>query len=95
MKLSRMQIRRLVESVLNEEEKPAKEDMGKITTYIVKSGDTLSGIHTEKGAPSASLQDQIDLNKKDNPNFDPNKLAVDQRIKLHTHSAVPAGAIGP
>ena len=92
MKLSRMQVRRLIESILKEDEEPAKKDMGKITTYIVKSGETLSGIHTERGAPSATLDDQIKLNKEDNPNFDPDKLAVDQRIKLHTHSAVPAGS---
>ena len=92
MKLSRMQVRRLIESILKEDEEPAKKDMGKITTYIVKSGETLSGIHTERGAPSATLDDQIKHNKEDNPNFDPDKLAVDQRIKLHTHSAVPAGS---
>ena len=92
MNLSRIQIRRLIESILREDEEPAKKDMGKITTYIVKSGETLSKIHSERGAPSATLQDQIDLNKKDNPNFDPDKLAVDQKIKLHTHSAVPAGS---
>jgi len=92
MKLSRIQIRRLVESVINEEEEPAKKDMGKVTTYIVKSGETLSSIHKERGAPSATLQDQIKLNKKDNPKFDEDKLSVDQRIQLHTHSAVPAGS---
>lgn len=92
MKLSRIQIRRLVESILNEDEEPAKNDMGKLTTYIVKSGETLSSIHKDRGAPSATLQDQIDLNKEENPKFDPDKLAIDQKIKLHTHSAVPAGS---
>jgi len=95
MKLSRMQIRRLVESILNEDEEPAKKDMGKVTTYIVKSGETLSSIHKDRGAPSATLKDQIELNKEDNSKFNPDKLSIDQKIKLHTDSAVPAGAIGP
>ena len=65
--------------------------MGKVWAYTVKANETLSSIHKERGAPVATLQDQIKLNQEKTKNFNPDKLTIGQKIHLYVDSAVPAG----
>ena len=84
MKITRRQLRTLIESVLREEK---NFDLSKVIDYTVKSGDTLSDLNTNLGAADLgfTVQDQIELNGKD---FDGDKLSVGQKIKLRVDSAV-------
>ena len=84
MKITRRQLRTLIESVLREEK---NLDLSKVIDYTVKSGDTLSNLNTKKGAAALgfTVQDQIELNGE---NFDGDNLSVNQKIKLRVDSAV-------
>lgn len=84
MKITRRQLRTLIESVLREEK---NFDLSKVIDYTVKSGDTLSDLNKSYGAADLgfTVQDQIELNGED---FDGDKLSVDQKIKLRVDSAV-------
>ena len=87
MKITRRQLRTLIESVLREEKNFGP--MIKVIHYTVKKGDTLSDLHKEKvqKVPEGSgptVQDQIELNGKD---FDGDNLSVGQVIKLYADIA--------
>ena len=84
MKITRRQLRTLIESVLREEK---NFDLSKVIDYTVKSGDTLSDLNTNLGAAALgfTVQDQIELNGE---NFDGDNLSVNQKIKLRVDSSL-------
>jgi len=92
MKITRKQLRTLIESVLREEK---DFDLSKVIDYTVKSGDTLAVLNKSYGAEDLgfTVEDQIELNKKENKNFDEafydgDKLRAGKVIKLRVDSAV-------
>ena len=87
MKITRKQLRSLIESVLHEEK---DFDLSKVIDYTVKSGDTLAVLNKSYGAEDLgfTVEDQIELNKKEDKGFDGDKLSVGQKIKLRVDSAV-------
>lgn len=87
MKITRKQLRSLIESVLHEEK---DFDLSKVIDYTVKSGDTLAVLNKSYGAEDLgfTVEDQIELNKEKDEGFDGDKLSVGQKIKLRVDSAV-------
>ena len=78
MRLDRRQLRRLIESVINEGFNPKDYSIGK---YEVQSGDTLSGI-AQKECPAGCTSTHLkDLNK--NKIKDADKLSVGQTINIY------------
>jgi|TARA_B100000035_G_scaffold71079_1_gene58445 LysM repeat protein len=76
MRLDRRQLRRLIESVINEGFNPDDHSIG---NYKVKSGDTLSGI-AQKECPAGCTSTHL---KKLNNIKDADKLSIDQNIKIY------------
>ena len=83
MKISKQQLKKLITEILEMNHLGSEALAGNIGTHSVRAGDTLSGVHAEKGDPSKTLQDQIDLNKSKNPEFKENELGIDQVIYLY------------
>ena len=89
MKITRTQLRKLIESAIKESD---EKGMGKVWAYTIRDGDTLSALHIARGAPGATLQDQIKLNQEKTKNkFNHDKLAIGQKIWLYVDYSVPAG----
>lgn len=69
--------------------KLAEGDM--VREHVVSAGEVLSKSAGEVfskivegfGDPKHSLQEQIDLNKKSNPAFDPDRIKVGQKVLLY------------
>lgn len=58
--------------------KLAEGDM--VREHVVSAGEVFSKIVEGFGDPRHSLQEQIDLNKKSNPAFDPDRIKVGQKV---------------
>jgi len=56
---------------------------GMVIKHTVIAGEVFSKIVEAFGDPKYSLKDQIELNKKDNPSFNPDKLQIGQQILLY------------
>lgn len=90
MKLSRIGLRRLIESVINEE-KTEKSYL----PYKFKKGDTIDKLMKQTDAYKAgyTIDDVIEANKKGSehhgvparPNFDPKKIQVGDKILVPSY----------
>jgi hypothetical protein len=90
MKLSRIGLRRLIESVVNEE-KTEKSYL----PYTVKEGDTIDKLMKQTDAYKAgyTIKDVIEANKKGSehhgvpakPGFDPKKLQIGEKILVPSY----------
>ncbi len=94
MKITRKNLRQLIANMLINEEASKFGSLANydpnVAVYYVKADDNLTSIHMKKGNPDLTVQDQIELNKKADPSFDPDNIRVGQKILLNFDPNMPA-----
>lgn len=67
---------------------------GNVLAFKVLKGNTFLQMCKDNGDPSVSVQEQVDLNKSKNKDFNPDKLSIGQTVYFYAPEGaeVPVGA---